>query len=592
MDSSWEIRHDSPGRLRLAHPALHRRVATCKSIERELMTVLGVTSSKASPMTGTLLVKYAPRRVSPAELLEILTASLESSFCPNDLDRANMHLPLCTLSIPVAAVATFAVPTYRRARHVLFDQRRLGVDVLDSLVFTGCLATLSVFPGALLCWSLEIGRELVRNTHDRSRRLLLEAFEKFPRHAWLARDGQEVRVAVDRIQPGDTVVCSQGDVVPDDGVVSIGTAVIDRHRLTGERTSDQKTVGDRVQASTEVRSGQIHITVETTGTETSSARIGLAINEASGHRLETQERGERMADQAVIPTLALGAIGFAAMGPAGAAAVLNTDFSTGIRIAAPMALLSCLTHCARNGILVKDGNALDAMTQIDTLLIETAAIPDHRRPELAPLIRGLADRGINNVMLISADPEDATRRLAEAVGVNRYFAEVPAHERGQFVDRLRQEGHVVCYLGRGGPDVSSASNAHLTIMFGKASSLATESAQVVLLDEGLDKLCLFRDIAAKLDRTVRRSWSMIVAPNIACIAGIFTMGFGIIVSEITNNVAALAAVANGLLPLEDSAKTGSPNRDRHQTRPPHGLDRKTLRTQTQTPLGRRDSRSH
>jgi len=82
-----------------------------------------------------------------------------------------------------------------------------------------------------------------------------------------------------------------------------------------------------------------------------------------------------------------------------------------------------------------------------------------------------------------------------------------------------------------------------------ASTIATDTAQVIFLEGGLSQLCELRDIARNLDRNVSRSWSMIVAPNVSNVIGVFTMGFGIMSSVLTNNVSALAALANGLLPL-------------------------------------------
>jgi Cu2+-exporting ATPase len=74
------------------------------------------------------------------------------------------------------------------------------------------------------------------------------------------------------------------------------------------------------------------------------------------------------------------------------------------------------------------------------------------------------------------------------------------------------------------------------------------------MEQSLGKLCELRDIARNLERNVRNSWLMILGPNLACIGGVFTLGFGIGASVITNNVAALAALANGLLPMRRVAE--------------------------------------
>ena len=86
--------------------------------------------------------------------------------------------------------------------------------------------------------------------------------------------------------------------------------------------------------------GKICVSVEKSGSETASAKISQILNDTAGYKLSSQHKGERLADKAVIPTLTIGAVGMATMGPAGAVAVLNSDFGTGIRMAAPLAMLS------------------------------------------------------------------------------------------------------------------------------------------------------------------------------------------------------------------------------------------------------------
>ncbi len=109
--------------------------------------------------------------------------------------------------------------------------------------------------------------------------------------------------------------------------------------------------------------------------------------------------------------------------------------------------------------------------------------------------------------------------------------------------------------------------ADVSISLRGASTLATDTAHVVFLERGLSKLCDLRDIARDLGRNVNRSWSMIVAPNVTNMVGVFTMGFGIMTSVITNNVSALAALADGLLPLREVARSGAPRRHDRESRP-------------------------
>ena len=711
----WEIKHELPGRLRLRNPVIHRKAELCQAIERELMGVLGIDYFKTSPLTSTVLVQYDRKQLSRDQIIEILESALANAENPAQKDKVDLHLPLCTTSMPLAAVAQFAVPgllpaaavlfaytsipTFKAARTVLVEERRLGVDVLDAIVVVGCLGTMSIFPGTVLCWCLGFGRVLVKKTQDDSKKLLLNAFGKQPRYVWLYRDGAEVQISLDQLQPLDVIVVNTGEVVPVDGIIAQGMAMIDQHALTGESTPAEKGVGDRVFAATLMVAGKILVQVEKSGNETASAKISQILNDTAGYKLSSQHKGERLADKAVIPTLAVGAVGLATMGPAGAVAVLNSDFGTGIRMAAPLAMLTSLALCANKGILVKDGRALELMNEVDTVLFDktgtltrerpevgrmiashgfapeqilqfaaaaerkfhhpialailhkaqelglelpptddtqykvgygitvgvgghtirvgskrfmdlegveiTPEVADaleqsHReghtmvmvsvdgrlggalelhaavRPEVRQIVKGLRDRGIKHIAIISGDHEAPTRKLAESLGMDRYFAQVLPADKADHVIALQKEGRKVCFVGDGINDSIALKQANVSISLRGASSIATDTAHIVFLEEGLSKLCDLRDISRDLDHNVRRSWRLILAPNIACIVGVFTMGFGIMASVATNNVAALAALGNGMLPLRKIAQIEAEKRHQHELRQSYALERKAV----------------
>jgi Cu2+-exporting ATPase len=504
---------------------------------------------------------------------------------------------------------------------------------------------------------------------------------------------------MDTLQQGDVIVVNTGEVVPVDGVVVEGMAVIDQHALTGESTPAEKGVGDKVFASTVMVAGKVYVSVERSGNETASAKISQILNDTAGYKLSSQHKGERLADKAVVPTLSIGAVGLATMGPGGAVAVLNSDFGTGIRMAAPLAMLSSLALCANKGVLVKDGRALELMNEVDTVLFdktgtltrerpevgqviashghseeqvlryaaaaekrfhhpialailhkaaelgltlpatddtqykvcygitvrldghtvrigskrfmemegigltgEVAAALDeaHRegytmvmvgidgrlggaielraavRPEVRQIVAGLRSRGIKHIAIISGDHEAPTKKLAESLGMDRYFAQVLPQDKADYVERLQKEGRKVCFVGDGINDSIALKKANVSISLRGASSIATDTAHVVFLEEGLSKLCDVRDIARDLDRNVKRSWSLILAPNIACIVGVFTMGFGIMASVVTNNVAALAALGNGLLPLRKVAQIEAERRHKMEMSQAHALERNAV----------------
>ena len=145
-------------------------------------------------------------------------------------------------------------------------------------------------------------------------------------------------------------------------------------------------------------------------------------------------------------------------------------------------------------------------------------------------------------------------------------------------------------MGDGINDSIALKKANVSISLRGASSIATDTAHIVFLEEGLAKLCELRDIARDLDHNVKRSWSMILAPNIACIAGVFTMGFGIMASVVTNNVAALAALANGVLPLRKVAQIEAERRHRLEMTQAYAMERNAVHSPAAPADRRADAR--
>lgn len=687
--STWSAKHDLPGRIRLYHPKLYRRRELCQAIEREFMNTFGIDRYATNELTGTVLVSYDPKQIQKHQIIELLEGTLGTEYpiSPVDLD-----MPICTASLGLAIASQFVpllgplssavflwsvIPSFKNAYDVVVKEKRLGVDVLDAIVVLTCLATNKVLAGTVLGFTLGLSRKLVQRTEDNSKKMLLNVFGKQPRFVWLEVDGSEVETPLERLKVGDIIVVHTGETVPVDGEVVHGMAMVDQHTLTGESAPVEKVKGDKVLASTTLIAGKVHVSVTSAGEDTTSAKLTRILNDTAGYKLHSQSRGEALADRAVAPTLALGALGLVTRGINGATAVVNCDLGTGIRMAAPIAMLSSLTLSAEHGILVKDGRALELLRNVDTFLFDKtgtltrerpevgrvltygdytdrqiltwAAAAEHKfshpiakaildkareralalpkiddskysvgygitvtvdghtvrvgsarfmkhegielptevihemdvahddgnslvlvgvdqqlggaielcaaeRPEAAAVIAGLRARGAKQLVIISGDHEQPTRKLAEKLGMDRYFAEVLPQDKAKYVELLQKEGRTVCFIGDGVNDSIALKKANVSISLRGASSVATDTAQVVFMEDSLIKLLQLHDVSRDLHRNISRSWALIVVPNALCIAGAFFAGFGVMHSMIFNQIGGMLAVGNGLLPLRKASK--------------------------------------
>lgn len=689
--SSWTIRHALPGRVRLYNPGLVRRKEICQLVEREFMNTFGVDRYQTNELTGTVLVHFNPKQLSLAQIVTLLDA-VTASAADAEPSPVDLDLAVNTASVALAVASRFfvpalapvsaalfiysVIPSFKSAYEVVFKEKRVGVDVLDAIVVAACLATNQVLAGTVLGFTLSVSRRLVQKTEDDSKKMLLNVFGKQPRFVWLEVNGTEIETPLEKLKLGDVIVVHTGETVPVDGEVVDGMAMVDQHTLTGESAPVEKIKGDQVLASTTLIAGKVRIAVTSAGDQTTSAKLTRILNDTAGYKLKSQSRGEELADKAVIPTLALGGLGFATAGVNAATAVVNCDLGTGIRMAAPIAMLTSLTLSAELGILVKDGRALEQLKNVDTFLfdktgtltrerpevgriltfgdqspeqilswaaaaekrfshpiakaiidkarelkLETPTIDDSKyhvgygitvsvdghtvrvgsarfmehegielpealkaeveaaheeghslvmvgvddrlggalelhaaeRPEAKAVIEGLRARGAKQLVIISGDHEQPTRKLAEKLGMGRYFAEVLPQDKAAYVELLQKEGRTVCFIGDGVNDSIALKTANVSISLRGASSIATDTAQVVLMEDNLIKLLQLRDVSQELARNINRSWGVILVPNIICIAGALFGGFGVMHSMIFNQIGGLLAVGNGLLPLRKAS---------------------------------------
>ena len=272
---------------------------------------------------------------------------MDNGPSPVDLD-----LPVSIASVMLAAASRFAfpiltplsaavflysvIPSFKGAYHVAFEEKRLGVDLLDAIVVAACLATNQILAGSVLGLTLSISRKLVEKTEQNSRRMLVNVFGKQPRFVWLDKDRRRSRDPLEKLRRRRRDHRAHGQIRA-------------RRRRGRRRHGDggPARAHGRVRAGEEDRrpgarsdnfiAGKIRIAVTSAGEETTSAKLAQILNDTAGYTLDAQSKGEKLADRAVAPTLALGAISLAARGVNSAVAVVNSDLGTGIRMAGPWA---------------------------------------------------------------------------------------------------------------------------------------------------------------------------------------------------------------------------------------------------------------
>ena len=170
------------------------------------------------------------------------------------------------------------------------------------------------------------------------------------------------------------------------------------------------------------------------------------------------------------------------------------------------------------------------------------------RPEARRIIEMLHGRGLS-LYILSGDQEQPTRHLAEVLGIEHYFADTLPECKADKIRQLQEAGRQVCFIGDGINDAIALQQADISISLRGASTIATDTAQIVLMDGALDQLIYLFELAERYERNMRSNYVASMAPGVVVIGGVFLLHFGVVSSIMLYNVGLLAGVTNSMLPL-------------------------------------------
>jgi Cu2+-exporting ATPase len=195
------------------------------------------------------------------------------------------------------------------------------------------------------------------------------------------------------------------------------------------------------------------------------------------------------------------------------------------------------------------------MVAIDKQLCGAIEIQPTIRPEVKLVIQNLRQSGIKHLAIVSGDHKQATQSMAKELGMDDYFYEVMPENKANIVENLQKQGHSVCFIGDGINDAIAMKKAQVSISLRGASSIATDVAQVVLMDGSLSHLGELFKIANNLDTRLKRSLIIGVMPTPIMVVGGFLFHLGIISSVIINNIALFSGVGYAMNAKRQPKKT-------------------------------------
>jgi Cu2+-exporting ATPase len=210
----------------------------------------------------------------------------------------------------------------------------------------------------------------------------------------------------------------------------------------------------------------------------------------------------------------------------------------------------------RQQVCAEQGHSL-VMVAVDGQLGGALELHATVRPEVKQVIRGLRERNLA-LYILSGDQEAPTRRLAHELGIDHYIANVLPEDKAQVIEELQQKEKSVCFIGDGINDGIALKKAHVSVSLCGATTVATDAAQIVLMDQSLHQLGYLLDIADEFESTFRRCLASSVVPDAILVGSVFLLHFGLVASALCFSAGIAAGVANAMWPaLKHSSRNES-----------------------------------
>ncbi|MEU0526027.1 heavy metal translocating P-type ATPase [Streptomyces niveus] len=295
-------------------------------------------------------------------------------------------------------------------------RKRAGVDLIAVLALAGTLVVGEYLAGALIALMLATGRALDAAAERRASHDLRALLEHAPRSAHRRRGRTVSVVALADVAVGDTIVVGSGEVVPVDGRVTAGTALLDESVLTGESAQVERGTADAVRSGVVNAGGVFELEASATAEDSTYSEIVRLARHAGAERAPTVRLAERYAAWFLPLSLGMAGLAWAVSGSAvRAVAVLVVATPCPLLLAAPVAIVSGLSRAARRGVIVRDGGALERLGRARTLVIDKTGTLTAGRPRVLE-VAAAPGRTTSEVLRLAASLDQiSVHVLAEAI---------------------------------------------------------------------------------------------------------------------------------------------------------------------------------
>ena len=398
------ILHDLPGRLRVHLCCGRMSLSQADVLEYYLRAQDGVQDVKVYDRTQDAVVVYNGTRgdviaalasfsFAKAEGMELVPEHTSRELNREFEDKLAITLMRrCVSKLFLPAPITSALALFRSVKYIkegflALRHGRLSVAVLDATAITVSMARGDFSTAGSVMFMLGLGEILEEWTRKKSVADLASAMSLRIDNVWLQANGTEILTKITDIKPGDRIVIRAGGMIPLDGKVAEGEAMVNQSSLTGESMPVPKRPGSPVYAGTVAEEGECVICVEKLSGSGRYDRVVRMIEESEKLKSTAEDKASRMADRLVPYTLAGTALTYLlTRNVTKMLSVLMVDFSCALKLAIPIAVLSAMRECNGYHISVKGGRFLEAVAKADTIVFDKTGTLTYAAPKVAQIV--------------------------------------------------------------------------------------------------------------------------------------------------------------------------------------------------------------
>ena len=450
----FQIKHEYGNRMRI-HVCAYRMTCGQADILQYYLQKQGtVIYAKVYDRTGDAVVEYKGCRNDIIRLLGKFSyeneklpetvagntgRSLSHEYQDKLFDKIVFHYArkwFLPYPLKVCFTAYNAVKYIAEGIRCLWN-RKIEVPVLDATAIGVSMLRGDIGTAGSIMFMLGIGELLEEWTHKKSVDDLARTMSLNVSSVWCRAGDEQVLVPVHQIKKGDYIIVRVGNMIPFDGVVREGEAMVNQASLTGESVPVEKKPGAAVYAGTVVEEGELVIEVQSVGGSSRYEKIVTMIEESEKLKSGVESKAEHLADKLVPYSLgATGLVWLLTRNTTKALAVLMVDFSCALKLAMPVSVLSAIREAGSRHLTVKGGKFLEAVADADTIVFDKTGTLTKAQPTVAKVV-SFNGGSENELLKIAACleehfPHSMARAVVEAAK-NRGIEHSEMHSKVEYI---------------------------------------------------------------------------------------------------------------------------------------------------------------